>query len=52
MSFLARFRMLTKILAVVMLLSMLAAGITWLGVSALSSSSRSHWTPASRIAPI
>src|SRR5215467_3538601 len=35
MSFLARFRALTKILAVVMLLSLLAAGITWLGVSAL-----------------
>src|SRR5262249_9983790 len=37
MSFLARFRALTKILAVVMLLSVLAAGITWLGVSALGS---------------
>src|ERR1700704_525622 len=37
MSFLARFRVLTKILVVVMLLSTLAAGITWLGVSALSS---------------
>jgi len=36
MSFLARFRVLAKILAVVMLLSALAAGITWLGVSALS----------------
>jgi methyl-accepting chemotaxis protein len=35
MSFLARFRVLTKILAVVMLLSALAAGITWLGVSAM-----------------
>src|SRR5262249_8777183 len=37
MSFLARFRALTKILAVVMLLALLAGGITWLGVSALSS---------------
>jgi methyl-accepting chemotaxis protein len=36
MSFLARFRVLPKILAVVMLLSALAAGITWLGVSAMS----------------
>src|SRR5436190_8558360 len=35
MSFLARFRVLPKILAVVMLLSALAAGITWLGVNAL-----------------
>ena len=35
MSFLARFRVLPKILAVVMLLSALAAGITWLGVRAL-----------------
>ena len=37
MSFLARFRALTKILAVVMLLALLAVGITWLGVSAMSS---------------
>jgi methyl-accepting chemotaxis protein len=36
MSFLARFRVLTKILAVVMLLSALAVGITWLGVHSLS----------------
>jgi len=35
MSFLARFRVLPKILGVVMLLSALAAGITWLGVRAL-----------------
>src|SRR5690349_2048679 len=37
MSLLARFQVLTKITAVVVLLSALAAGITWLGVSALSS---------------
>jgi len=37
MSFLARFRALTKILAVVLLLAALAVGITWLGVSAMSS---------------
>ena len=36
MWFLARFRALPKILAVVILLSALAAGMTWLGVSALS----------------
>ncbi len=36
MSFLARFRVLTKIIAVVMLLSALAAGITWLGIHSLS----------------
>jgi methyl-accepting chemotaxis protein len=36
MSLLARFHVLTKIIAVVVLLSALAAGITWLGVSALS----------------
>jgi methyl-accepting chemotaxis protein len=36
MSFLARFRVLTKIIAVVMLLSALAVGITWLGVNAMS----------------
>ncbi len=35
MSLLARFRVLTKILAVVMLLSALAVGITWLGVNAM-----------------
>jgi methyl-accepting chemotaxis protein len=37
MALLARFQVLTKIIAVVVLLSALAAGITWLGVSALSS---------------
>src|SRR4030095_5939270 len=36
MSLLARFQVLTKIIAVVMLLSALAAGITWLGVHSLS----------------
>ena len=36
MSLLARFRVLTKIIAVVMLLSVLAVGITWLGVNAMS----------------
>src|SRR5262245_35556737 len=36
MALLARFQVLTKIIAVVMLLSALAAGITWLGVHALS----------------
>jgi methyl-accepting chemotaxis protein len=36
MSFLARFHVLTKIIAVVVLLSALAAGLTWLSVSALS----------------
>jgi methyl-accepting chemotaxis protein len=36
MSLLARFHVLTKIIAVVVLLSALAAGLTWLGVSALS----------------
>ena len=36
MSFLARFRVLPKILAVVLLLSALAIGITWLGVHSLS----------------
>jgi methyl-accepting chemotaxis protein len=36
MSFLARFHVLTKIIAVVVLLSALAAGITWLGVHSLS----------------
>ena len=35
MSFLSRFRVLTKILAIVCLLSAVAAGITWLGVSSL-----------------
>ncbi len=35
MSFLARFRVLTKIIAIVCLLSMVAGGITWLGVSSL-----------------
>ena len=35
MSLLARFRVLTKIIAVVMLLSALAVGITWLGVNAM-----------------
>ena len=36
MALLARFQVLTKIIAVVMLLSALAAGITWLGVHSLS----------------
>jgi methyl-accepting chemotaxis protein len=36
MALLARFQILTKLIAVVMLLSALAAGITWLGVHALS----------------
>jgi methyl-accepting chemotaxis protein len=36
MSLLARFHVLTKIIAVVVLLSALAAGLTWLGVNALS----------------
>src|SRR4051812_11080280 len=36
MSLLARFHVLTKIIAVVVLLSALAAGITWLGVNSLS----------------
>ena len=35
MSFLSRFRVLTKILAIVCLLSTVAVGITWLGVSSL-----------------
>jgi methyl-accepting chemotaxis protein len=35
MSFLARFRALTKILAIVVLMSAIAIGITWVGVSAL-----------------
>ena len=37
MSFLARFRVLTKLGAIVVLLSMVAAGITWLGVNSLKS---------------
>ncbi len=37
MSLMARFHVLTKIIAVVVLLSVLAVGITWLGVTALSS---------------
>jgi methyl-accepting chemotaxis protein len=37
MALLARFQILTKIIAVVVLLSALAAGITWLGVHSLSS---------------
>ena len=37
MSFLARFRVLTKIIAVVFMLSGIAAGITWLGVNSLKS---------------
>src|SRR3954454_9127747 len=37
MSFLARFHVLTKIIAVVVLLSALAVGITWVGVTAMSS---------------
>src|SRR5262245_7341036 len=36
MALLARFQLLTKIIAVAMLVSALAAGITWLGVSAVS----------------
>jgi methyl-accepting chemotaxis protein len=35
MSFLGRFRVLTKILAIVILMTAIAAGITWLGTSAL-----------------
>jgi methyl-accepting chemotaxis protein len=37
MSFLGRFRVLTKILAVVVLLSAVAGGIAWLGIDSLSS---------------
>jgi methyl-accepting chemotaxis protein len=37
MSFLARFRVLTKILSIVMLMAAIAAGISWLGVHALGS---------------
>ena len=37
MSFLARFRVLTKILAIVVLMAAIAGVISWLGVSALSS---------------
>ncbi len=37
MSFLARFKILTKILAVIVLMSGIAAGISWLGIRALSS---------------
>ena len=37
MSFLARFRVLTKILAVIILMSGIAAGMSWLGIHALSS---------------
>jgi methyl-accepting chemotaxis protein len=37
MSFLARFRILTKILTIVMLMAAVAAGISWLGVRALGS---------------
>ena len=37
MSFLARFRVLTKILSVVVLLSAISVGLTWLGVSSLKS---------------
>jgi methyl-accepting chemotaxis protein len=36
MSFLARFRVLTKILAVIFLMSGIAAGISWLGIHAMS----------------
>ncbi|MBS0247829.1 MAG: HAMP domain-containing protein, partial [Proteobacteria bacterium] len=39
MSFLARFRVLTKIIAVVSLLSLIASGITWLGVTSLKTMS-------------
>src|SRR4051794_13520767 len=37
MSFLARFHVLTKIIAVVVLLSALAVGLTWVGVTAMNS---------------
>jgi methyl-accepting chemotaxis protein len=37
MSFLGRFRVLTKIIAVVVLLSVVAGGIAWLGINSLSS---------------
>jgi methyl-accepting chemotaxis protein len=37
MSFLARFRILTKILAIVMLMAVVAASIGWLGIHALAS---------------
>jgi methyl-accepting chemotaxis protein len=37
MSFLARFRILTKILAIVMLMAMIAGGISFLGIHALAS---------------
>ena len=37
MSFLARFRVLTKIISIVMLMAAIAAGISWLGVHALGS---------------
>ncbi len=36
MSFLARFKILTKILAVIALMAVIAAGISWLGIHALS----------------
>ena len=35
MSFLARFRVLTKIIAVVVLMAAVAGGISWLGINAL-----------------
>src|SRR5208282_5859183 len=37
MSFLARFRILTKILAIVVLMTAVAGGISWLGLRALGS---------------
>src|ERR1019366_3599870 len=37
MSLLARFRVLTKILAVIFLMSGIAAGISWFGIRAMSS---------------
>src|SRR5580658_6336651 len=37
MSFLARFRVLTKILAVIVLLAAISVGIAWLGISSLGS---------------
>ena len=37
MSFLARFRVLTKLVAIVVLLAAIASGITWLGISSLKS---------------
>ena len=44
MSFLARFRVLTKIIAIVCLLSVVAVGITWLGISSLKTLSNAAHT--------